>query len=173
MSQIIKGVTAGSLPPVVATSYLLDDGNSAVPAANVIIVHGATGADTSLGASNEIVINVVSDGFDWSEETADFTADIQSGYFCNNALTATLPAAKPDASILTIGNTVIIYVDTEDQVIIQASPGQSIQVGDTVSSAGGTATCTAGQKGSILELIFKPSDLTWHTQSSIGTFITA
>ena len=56
MSQFYTGVTAGSLPPVVATSYLLDDGNSAVPAANVLQVSGGTGAATSLGVPNQIII---------------------------------------------------------------------------------------------------------------------
>ena len=108
-------------------------------------------------------------GFTWSEKDADFAAASQNGYFCNDALTATLPATAG----LVIGDAIIIYIDTTEEVVIQAGSGQSIQIGESVSTAGGTATCTAAQKGSILELIFKPSDLTWHTQSSLGTFITA
>jgi hypothetical protein len=168
MSQFYQGVTAGSLPPSVPLSFLLDDGNSAVATANIVKVHGI-GSSTSLGASNEIVVTVVNEGFLWSEKNADFAAAIQNGYFCNNALTVTLPATAG----LTIGNTIIIYIDTDGAVVVQANAGQSIQIGESVSSAGGTATCTALQKGSILELIFKPSDLTWHTQSSLGSWITA
>lgn|GEM_PF-2045233 len=173
MSQIIKTLTSGGpIPPNIPTSFLLDDGNSAVPSANVIQVHGV-GATTSIGASNEIVVTVINEGFTWNEETTSFSAAIQNGYFCNDALTATLPATKPDLSPLSIGNTIIIYVDTTGAVVIQANTGQSIQVGEGVSSPGGTATCTAGQKGSILEIIFKPSDSTWHVQSSLGSWVTA
>ncbi len=164
MSQFFVGTTAGSLPPVVPTSFLLDDGNSAVPLANVVIVHGATGADTSLGASNEIVINVVTDGFVWSEQTTSFPAMAQNGYFCNASLIVTLPATAG----LIIGSTVIIYVDTPTVVTIQANTGQMIQVGSVISMPAGMATSST--QGAILELIFKPSDLTWHTQSSLGVW---
>lgn len=166
MSQFFQGVVAGSLPPSVPTSFLLDDTGVAVPLSNQIIVHGATGVDTSLGASNEIVINVVSDGFAWSEQNGDFSATAQNGYFCNSALTVTLPATAG----LSIGNTIIIYVDTSSPVIVQANTGQMIQVGSTISISGGTST--SNTRGAILELIFKPSDLTWHTQSSLGVWNT-
>ncbi len=164
MSQISSTQLGGIVPPIIPTSFLLDDGNSAVPLANVVVVHGATGVDTSLGASNEIVINVVSDGFAWSEQNTSFAAAVQNGYFCNAALTVSLPATAG----LTIGNTVIIYVDTPGSVVIQANTGQMIQVGSNISVSGGTAT--SNTQGSILELIFKPSDTTWHTQSSLGVF---
>ena len=166
MSQIIKSLLSGPVPPAVPTSFLLDDGNSAVPLANVLIVHGETGSTTSLGASNEIIINVENQGFQWSEQNSDFNASVQNGYFCNAALTVTLPATVG----LTIGNPVIIYVDTPTPVVIQANAGQMIQVGSTISGAGGTTTSST--QGAILELIFKPSDLTWHTQSSLGVWDT-
>ena len=164
MSQFYQGVTSGSLPPSVPTSFLLDDANSAVPLANVLQVSGGTGASTSLGASNQIIITIKNEGFTWSEQNVSFAANIQNGYFCNAALTITLPVTAG----LTIGNTIIIYVDTPSAVVIQASPGQMIQVGSNISSAAGTATSST--QGAILELIFKPSDLTWHTQSSLGVW---
>ena len=161
MSQIYKPLSSGGpIPGNIPTKFLLDDGNIAVPLANEIIVHGV-GATTSLVSSNEIVITIINEGFLWSEQTSNFNA-----YFCNNGLTATLPAT----SGLVIGNTIIIYVDTSSPVIIQAGSGQMIQVGSTISGAGGTTT--SNTRGSILELIFKPSDLTWHTQSSLGVWNT-
>jgi hypothetical protein len=164
LSQITKTLTSGGpIPPNIPTSFLLDDGNSAVPAANIIQIHGV-GSSTSLGASNQIVITVVNEGFTWSEKNINFNALIQNGYFANAALTVTLPPTTG----LVIGNTVIIYVDTPNPVIIQANTGQMIQVGSGISAPGGTAT--SNTQGSILELIFKPSDLTWHTQSSLGVF---
>ncbi len=164
MSQITKTLTSGGpIPPNIPTSFLLDDGNSAVPAANIIQVHGV-GATTSIGASNEIVITVVNDGFVWSEKNTNFAASVQNGYFCNAALTATLPASGS----LVIGNSVIFFVDTASVVTIQAGSGEMIQVGSVISGVAGTAT--SNTQGSILELVFKPSDLTWHTISSLGSW---
>jgi hypothetical protein len=164
MSYIQKpGFSSGPIPPNIPTSFLLDDGNSAVPAANIIQVHGV-GATTSIGASNEIVVTVINDGFVWSEQSANFNAAVQNGYFCNAALTATLPAS----SGLIIGNTVIFFVDTASTVTIQAGSGEMIQVGSAISAAAGTAS--SNTQGATLELVFKPSDLTWHTISSLGVW---
>ncbi len=171
MSQAgIINTQSGPPPPTVATSYLLDDALSAVPLANVLIVHGGVGAETSLGASNEIVITVNDAGFDWEEKSANFNAEIEHGYFCNNALIVTLPATLGTPN-LTIGDTIIIYADTEAIITIQASTGQFIQFGSSLSSAGGTCN-SLGVKGDNIELVFKNSDLTWHSVGSIGTWST-
>jgi len=163
MSQAgIISTTAGPVPPTVPTSFVTDSG-TAVPAANVLNVNGGLGATTS-GSGNTIIVTVKNEGFLWSEQTANFNAAIENGYYCNNALTVTLP---PTAGLI-IGNTIIIYVDTAGTVTIQANTGQSIQVSMNISVVGGTAI--SNTRGSVLELNFKPSDATWHTVDSLGTF---
>ena len=119
---------------------------------------------TSTGST--ITVTVVTDGFAWSEQTTNFNAAVENGYYCNNGLTVTLPATAG----LLVGNTVIIYEDTTSTVTIQANTGQSIQVSNSISSSGGTAV--SNTQGSLLELNFKPSDTTWHTVSSMGTWET-
>ena len=166
MSQFYVNSSAAPPPPSVPTSFLLDDGNSAVPAANVIQVNGLVGASTSLGAGNQIYITVKNDGFAWSEQNASFPAVVQNGYFCNLALTVTLPATAG----LVIGNTVIVYADTTQVVTIQANTGQFIQFSGLLSASGGTVT--SNTKGALLELVFKPSDSTWHSISSQGSWTT-
>ncbi len=163
MSEFHIISTSAPPPPTVPTQFTTDDG-TAIPSSNNINVFGGIGATTS-GAGSTITITVQSEGFSWSEKNADFDAEVQKAYFCNASLIATLPATGS----LDIGNTVIIYVDTSSSVTIQASAGQMIQVGSIISAVAGNAV--SNTRGAILELIFKPSDLTWHTQSSLGVWI--
>ncbi len=170
MSQAgIISTTSGPVPPTVPTQFTADDGNVAIPAANNLNVFGDTGIETfvPVPGGDTLNIRVVTDSFTWSEEVTDFNAQIQHGYYCNASLTATLPVT---AGLVT-GNTVIIYNDTNSLVAIQTSPGQQIQVGDEVSSVGGGIGSNI--EGGLIELNFKVSDSTWHTISSIGTWITS
>lgn len=162
MSQIIKNLASGPVPPSVATSYVTDSG-TAVPAANILNVLGGTGTTTS-GSGNTITVTVQNDGFTWSEKAISFAASIQNGYFCNAGLTVTLPASGG----LAIGNSIIIFVDTASPVIIQAGTGEMIQISSTISAPAGTAT--SNTQGSTVELVYKPSDSTWHSISSLGSW---
>ena len=153
---------SGPVPPEVPLQFTTDSG-IAVPAANNLNVFGGIGATTS-GSGSTLTITVTNEGFSWSEQNGSFAAAVQNGYFCNALLTATLPASGG----LVIGNTIIIYVDTPQVVTVQANTGQSIQVGSNISVPGGVAT--SNTQGAILELIYKPSDSTWHTQSSLGVW---
>jgi hypothetical protein len=146
----------------VPTSFLLDDGNSAVPAVNIIQVTQGNGTFTSLGASNQIKVNVINDGFPWTDKFISFLAVAQNGYFCTGLLTVTLPVAP------TQGNTVIIYVDSASIVTIQASPGQTIQIGSGQSSIAGTAA--SNSEGSTLTLTYRTADTEWHAISVEGTW---
>ncbi len=165
MSNAYLRTNAGNLPPVVATSYITNSG-IATPAANILNVLGGDGIITSApGNSNTITISVEQDGMEWSEETTDFSADPEHGYFCDNALTVTLPSSGQ----LSIGDTIIIYSDTTDAVAIQTGFGEQIQVGNQITSIGGAIT--SNTKGAMVTLVFKPSDSAFHVISSMGVWI--
>lgn len=160
MSQIFKSSLTGPVPPTVATSYVCDTG-SAVPAANILNVLGGTGSSTT-GSGNTVTINVEYAGMDWTDKAANFNIATQNGYFCTATLTATLPNAP------TQGTSCIIYVDTSDPVTVQAQGGDFLQVGSNISVAAGVAV--SNTRGAILELVYRTSDLTWHTISSLGSW---
>ena len=148
-----------------ATSYVEDSG-TAIPSGNVLNIVGGTGISTS-GSGNTVTITAINDSFSWSEKSTSFAASVQNGYYCNAALTVTLPATAG----LVLGNTIIIYVDTASTIVIQANTGQMIQFGDNVSTSAGTLTNSL--KGDTVELNFKHSDTTWHTIDSVGSWNSA
>lgn len=165
MSQIFKDLSAGPVPPTVATQFVTDSG-IAIPAANILNVLGGSATVQTSGSGNTLTITVINDGFLWSDKAISFSASPQNGYFC----TATLTVSLPSVSIVT-GSTIIIYIDTSDPVTIQAGAGQQIEISQTLSSVAGTATSTG--QGDILEIVYRASDTTWHTISSQGTFTLA
>ena len=166
MSQFYQGVTAGSLPPVVPTSFVTDLG-TVIPAANIVNVNGGNGVQVvaNPNGSNNMVINVINDGFPWSDQAVSFNAAAQNGYFCTAALTVSLPAST------TTGQTIILFIDTAAAVVVQANTGQFIQIGNEISSSAGTATSSA--QGATLTLVFRNTDTTWHSISVQGTWATA
>lgn len=161
MSNITKPSSgSGPLPPTVATSYQTDSG-IAIPAGNILNVLGNSSTIQTTGSGNTITIQVINDGFPWTDKAVTFNAVAQNGYFCTGTLTVNLPASP------TQGNTIIVYVDSASVVTIQANTGQTIQVGNQQSTVAGTASSTA--EGSTLTLVYRSSDTEWHAISDLGT----
>jgi hypothetical protein len=168
VSQIFKNSASGPVPPTAVTRFTFDDATVAIPVANNININSGAGVNVTANpnGSQNFIVNVINDGFPWSDQAVSFAAMPQNGYFCTATLTVTLP----NAGIVT-GSTVIIYVDTASSVVIKAGAGQQIEFSSTLSSVAGTATSTA--QGNILQLVYRVSDTTWHTISSQGSFTLA
>ena len=166
MSQFFNpaGSGGGGSPIMTLTG---NSGGPVPPTANNINIVGGSGAQVvGTPGTSTLTINVVNDGFPWSDQAVSFNAAVQNGYFCTAALTVTLPSAG-----LVTGSTVIIYVDTASSVVIQAAAGQQIEISLNLSTVGGTASSTA--QGNIVTLTFRLSDTTWHAISTAGSFTLA
>jgi hypothetical protein len=166
MSEFHVSINKGNLPPEVATQYTTDDG-IAIPQNNNLFVNGGIGIFTETNATDQILIKVKTGGFAWAEVSSNTAVGAQTATFCNAALTISLP----ETADLVTGSTVLIYADTSGSVVIQADTDQFIEIGGSTSTMAGTATSSA--QGNIVELVFKPSDSTWHSLSVVGTWTTA
>ena len=169
MSQVIKNLASGPVPPYVPVDFYTDDGNFAVAQLQRLNVYtpgnGTQGIMTTsagAGTGNTITIAVKTDAFAWNEEAINFNAAAQNGYFCSAALTATLPNAPP------FGTTIIIYADTASAVTIQAQGSDKIEIATVTGAAAGTATAT--QQGANVELVYRVTDTTWHGLNVTGTW---
>ena len=74
MSQIFKSSADGPTPPVVATSYVTNNG-TAVPAANILNVLGSGGAVTS-GSGNTITVSLQNGQIDQIQTIDNTTATL-------------------------------------------------------------------------------------------------
>lgn len=151
MSQAGIITSSGSSSSIQFTA----DSGVAVPAAGNVNIVGGAGITTS-AAGSTITITSSASGYAWSEQNADFNIVTGNAYFCNSLLTASLPATGG----LVIGDSCIIYANTASTVTIQANTGQFIQQASLITVAGGIAESL--NAGASLELVFNPSDLTWH-----------
>lgn len=149
------------------TTYEEDNGTSAHPIGNVLHVIGGNGIQTTGDGNNTITIDVVGDGFKWNElpGPGPYNLSVQNGYYCNTGMTVNLPAGS------VLGDTIVLFIDTSSDVIVTAAGGDYIQVGNQLSSVGGTMTSTT--LGAVLQLNYRPFDTTWHTIASMGTWIPA
>ena len=153
MSQIIKDLSAGPVPPSVATTYQTNSGD-AVPDLNVLIVHGTSSIEENplgitvkggavVGVSNEIDIVLTnrfhSSGTTIGATTADLITFGLSGTpanfffnFSTSAFNASTPAGASYETFSTVGTdgvTATVIGDTDSIAHVQAAlAGSSAEV---------------------------------------------
>jgi len=122
---------------------------------------------TSNGASAVPSFKVVPNDVTWSVISANQTAVVNNGYFCNKA--GTLALALPTTSA--VGD--IIEVANENTAtgtqFTQAS-GQQILIGNTNTTSGATGTLTSSAVGDTLKLVCKTANTVWRVTSGWGNW---
>ena len=164
MSQILGGGNNSSGLATVDTLTGNSGGAVGPDSSNNINILG-TGAVTVTGdaSTHTLTVAIASGGFTYAVENTSFAAAAQHIYLCTAALTATLPAS-PSA-----GDTIIFGCATGSSVVVQANTGQTIRIGNVISTSAGTAT--ANTIGNSITLIYAASVTSWISfQTPQGTW---
>jgi hypothetical protein len=149
--QIIGGSPAGSFPT---------DSGTATPLAGVLNILGGPGVTTS-AVGNTITVNSVV----WTDVANPVTVTSDSGSIDTAGGTViTLPAAPNRGEEVRI---ISVLAGT----VVTANAGQQIQIGNVLSSVGGTATGTAN--GDTLYLTWSPSGGAWFSLAATGNWLLA
>lgn len=152
----------------VATQYTCDTG-TATPAANNLNVLGAGSTSTS-GSGDTITITSTGGGLSWSEITVvgPTAMDCDNGYIANNAVARvqlTLPLTSP------IGCEIKIHGKGAGGWQINQNAGQSIHVGEAVTTVGATGTVQSEDQYDAIELHCITADTEWAVMGAQGNFI--
>lgn len=117
--------------------------------------------DFNVSSSGQVSL-VTPSSFTWTDVGSPVILSPHAGYFVTAAVTVILnnPAVQGDQ---------IEIVDVFGAgVVVQAGGTAFIELGNSVSSAGGTATSSA--KGDSLLLVYRAADTTWWAKSSNGSW---
>lgn len=132
MSQFFVGVTAGSLPPSVPTSFVADVG-IAIPAANILNVKGGPGIETEAdpNGSNNLFINltnVVSSYVDVTFAMSPYTVTATDYFISVDATGGPVTINLPNTTT------------TNREIVVKDRLGQSAINAITVTTPGGVTT---------------------------------
>lgn len=153
MSQFFIGVTAGGLPPSVATLYEGNTGPGAVPAANVLNVVGLENISVD-ATGNTLTITQAGAGLTWNDRNASFAAASNNGYFVTASATGTLPAAPAQGDVIEF-----CITDSGVTLTIEANAGQFIRIGTDLSIVAGTTVGTT--VGDSISFTYQAASSTW------------
>jgi len=122
------------------------------------------GLDTGVNARFNAITG---DGLTWSADTTGtIAAAVENGYVCENAgvTTVTLP------STATLGSVIEVEGAGAGGWVLTAGIGQTIQIGTSVTSAGGTLTSAAPTDG--ISVVCIDENLVWRVRTTNSTGLT-
>jgi hypothetical protein len=144
--------------------YFVTNAGTAAAALNILNVIGSGGTVVT-GSGNTITIGVTGSGMTWSRITASQTLAVNNGYFCvspGGALSLALPATS------NIGDEIEIALKGATSFTVTQGAGQSIEIGNQITTVGVGGSLTSTQQGDVLRMVCMNTNLIWQIMSSIG-----
>ncbi len=135
------------------------------PPGNIQFVAGAGLTIVGTPSSNLITITNTGTGtqvVNWIDESTNFNALSNNGYFCTATLTATLPANPSQ------GDVVAIFSDTTSFITVTANTGHKIRIGNVISATSGSIGST--RQGDSVYMIYRAVASTWETINAVGSW---
>lgn len=162
-------LTISAVGTGIISSLTGNSGGAVFPTAgNInIIGSGSITVTGNPGTSTLTITSSATPGDTWSIITANQTAAVNNGYFCNKA--GTLALALPAVSA--IGN--IIEVSNENTALgiqITQAAGQQILIGSSTTTLGATGTLTSSAVGDTLKLVCYTANTVWRAVSMVGNW---
>lgn len=153
VGQTLTGDTGGALSPTAGNWNIL----------------GGVGCTVN-GSGSTLTINIAGGGDDWSVISANQTAVVNNGYFCNKAgtLALALPATSVVGDVIEVAN-----INTATGVQFIQSAGQRIFISGTSSTLGATGTLTSSAVGDSLKIVCGVANTLWYATSMIGSWTPA
>jgi hypothetical protein len=163
MSQAGRIGTAGNVSPNIPTQFVTNLG-TAVPALNVLNVVGGGGATTT-GVGNTITVTVTGSGITWNNISVNQNLSVNNGYFVS-APGGAISLALPAVSVL--GDTIIVSLDGAASFTITQGAGQSIRLGNQITTPGVGGSLASTQQGDTVTLTCKTANLAWNVIAAEG-----
>ena len=145
-------------------------GNSGGPVgpdgAHNINVLGSGGVTvTGNPGTNTLTISVSGSGMTWSTIFASQALAVNNGYICvspGGALALSLPAVS------VLGAIIEVTLDGATSFSITQGAGQSIRIGNQLTTAGVGGSLTTTQQGDTLRMVCQTGNLKWNVLSEMG-----
>lgn len=171
MSHITGSPLNGISPAALVETLTGNSGGAVGPTANNINILGS-GSVNVVGnpGTSTLTISVTGEGIPWTVITANQTAAVNNGYFCNKAgtLALALPAASAVGDVIEVAN-----INTATGVQFTQAAGQQIFFSTASTTSGATGTLTSSAVGDTLKMVCRTANLTWWVVSSIGNWTPA
>lgn len=165
--DLLIGGASNAITSLALTNGQLAIGNTGSDPSAATLTAG-TGVTITNG-SGSITINAVGAGLTWSVITADQTAAVNHGYFCNKSglLTLTMPSTSSVGDIIAFVN-----INTAAGAkFLSANPGQ-LTLG-TVAATANTGSLASTQLGDVVFLVCSVANTTWYAFAVQGNITVA